>query len=748
MSAGPAAGATPAQVDAAIAKGVTYLQSVEKDGNWEAAPAPAGAMLDPNGGQWGGTTAIATYALLCAGERESGASVSAAVRFLKAHKAQGVYASASRCLVWSRIEMKPDVRVAGNQDVAFLLSAVKSQGAGRGLLFYIPATSPTDAQYDHSASQFAVLGLNSLIPMGFEIPGAFWNLTDEAWRNHQNTDGSWSYIKDGGPDWGTPTDSMTLAAIATLAITRAHVHEGGACHGNEVDTNADKAMAWVAKQGPGALVAPQRTYPDQNYTQFTASRVGLATGCKYFGDIDWYQRGSDYLISAQRPDGSWAGYGPVPAETALAILALTYGSAPVIINKLEYSVAAERGKAETAHWNQRPQDIPNFTDWMGRGLEQRLSWQTVSLGSATLDDLHEAPVLYISGDQAIDFSPADCDKLRLFVEQGGLILGNADCDSANFTKSFLKLGQTLFPRYEFRQLPGTHPIFSEQFRANKWKTRPTVAGLSNGVRELMLLPKADLSRAFQAQNSQIRPELFQLADNIVLYCTEGAHLRRKGETYIVKADPSIATNGSVKIARLDDTGNWDPEPAGWAQLTAVMRNTCKTDLIVQTARLGEPIPTDCRLAHLTGTEPIKFSDKQRASIVDYVQAGGTLVIDAAGGSADFARGAENELRTMFGADATAGLSSPLPLASPVYQLGSMKIDSVAYRRFARDQYVGSLNEPRIFGISHGGRIIVYYSREDLSNALVGVSVDGVTGYEPQSATALMRNIILAAAGHH
>ena len=289
--------------------------------------------------------------------------------------------------------------------------------------------------------------------------------------------------------------------------------------------------------------------------------------------------GCDYLLAAQGPDGSWGGKGPAPAETALAILALTYGSAPVVINKLEYSLAAERSKEETAHWNQRPQDIPNFIDWMARGLEKRLSWQVVRLATATPDDLHEAPILYISGDQAMEFSPAECAKLKQFVDEGGLILGNADCESPRFTKSFQKLGETLFPRYEFRALPGTHPILKdEQFRADKWKTHPIVLGLSNGVRELMLLPSVDLSRVFQGQNSRVRPELFQLADNIVLYCAEGANLRRRGETYIVKADPSVAAARSVKIARLQSQGNWDPEPGGWLRLQAVLRNSYKTDL--------------------------------------------------------------------------------------------------------------------------------------------------------------------------
>ena len=48
------------------------------------------------------------------------------------------------------------------------------------------------------------------------------------------------------------------------------------------------------------------------------------------------------------------------------------------------------------------------------------------------------------------------------------------------------------------------------------------------------------------------------------------------------------------------------------------------------------------------------------------------------------------------------------------------------------------------GIRIDDRLAVIYSREDLSGGLVGQSVDGIVGYDPQSAAELMRRLILAA----
>ena len=44
------------------------------------------------------------------------------------------------------------------------------------------------------------------------------------------------------------------------------------------------------------------------------------------------------------------------------------------------------------------------------------------------------------------------------------------------------------------------------------------------------------------------------------------------------------------------------------------------------------------------------------------------------------------------------------------------------------------------------RPAVFYSPEDLTAGLVGQPVDGIFGYAPESATPLMRNMLLYAAG--
>ena len=107
LACGPrsASAATPQQINDAVASGIKYLYSIEKDGNWEEGPRDPGG-LDSNGGfspasRYGGLTAIATYALLAVGEKtKDNPKLQAAVKWLTKTELHGTYAVALRAQVW------------------------------------------------------------------------------------------------------------------------------------------------------------------------------------------------------------------------------------------------------------------------------------------------------------------------------------------------------------------------------------------------------------------------------------------------------------------------------------------------------------------------------------------------------------------------------------------------------------------------------------------------------------------------
>jgi len=601
--------------------------------------------------------------------------------------------------------------------------------------------SADDPGCDHSASQFAVLGLWAVDQLGAEVPGAFWKMTEAAWLKDQDASGGWNYSKT----FSTPlpvTPSMTAAGVATLFITNDYLH-GPAfadCKGNVPHKPIDAGLAWLTAHA-AEVFELKNQFP--YYTLYGIERIGLASGYKYLGTIDWYQEGCKALLASQFPDGSW---NQNPADTCFGILFLVRGRAPVVMNKLEYELDMHGDKARAANWNQRPRDAANVTNWIGRQLEREVRWQIVNL-KGTAQDLHDAPILYLAGNQALTLSEKDMEVLREFALQGGVILGHADCSNPVFATSFKKLGVKLFPPYEFRELPAGHLIYDEIYSRKKWRNPPRVQGLSNGVRELMvLLPAGDPARFWQTGAVLGHEPVYELLANLFLYATEHRDLRAKPESWLVTPQANVAPGATMRVARLSFAGNWNPEPAGWPRLAAILHNQNLVELKIETVKLGEnrlgtANAAGYRLAHLTATGKVKLGDAEGAELKAFVESGGTLFVDAAGGDAQAAESLEAELTTLMGQKPV-----PLPLDHALFKNLGMPVMEVGYRPYAMKRTLGKIKGPRLRAIMVKDRPAVLFSPEDISAGLVGEAMDGIFGYTPESAVAVARAVVMSAMG--
>jgi hypothetical protein len=176
-----------------------------------------------------------------------------------------------------------------------------------------------------------------------------------------------------------------------------------------------------------------------------------------------------------------------------------------------------------------------------------------------------------------------------------------------------------------------------------------------------------------------------------------------------------------------------------------MHNFQSLDLTVEPVELGTGKLTaaEYKIAHLTGNVRFHLSEKQKADLKAFTDGGGVLVVDACGGSGEFASAAEVELGALFGADYKQAVA-PLSPEDALY--ATPKIEEVTYRRTAQKMLVGKLKSPQLRAISKDGKPVLYYSPQDLSVGLVGQTVDGIFGYSPESATEIMRNILLKGGG--
>lgn len=724
-----------ARLDASIERAKKWLLANQKDGIWEHwHTSNSDGRYDEQKTGW---TALALDALLSAGMKPTDPTLFRAIKYLEQTDTEGVYALGLRMQVWERLPSDPQVQRAAKNDSNKLLHGAEREGEYAGMYGYAIGLKA----YSHSRAQYAVLGMSSAQRMGVEVPADYWKLVERGWMDHQLSDGGWTYKK--ADDAGhPPTAGLTAVGVATLFITADMLHEAESidCKQTFAQPAIARGIKWLADHSDQIASGAEtpRNYPYS--ALYAVERVSAASGLKYFAAVNWFEKGAKWLLDSQRSDGHWDQAGEDRktmsdmVDTSFALLFLAHGRAPLMMQKLDYS-----GDLQTAAgWNRRPRDVANLAQFTGERLEQELSWAVVNLASPVAE-YHDAPILYLAGSEPLRLNEDSKSKLREFIEGGGMIVGSADCAGGPFSQTFQKLGSEI-TTYEFRSLPPNHPIFTnQQFPGKKWQLHPQVLGLSNGVRELMiLLPSGDFGRIWQLKQMKTRESAFELGADLFEYAAGGGELRARGDRSVVTADPSVSAASTIKLARLKYRGNWDPEPGGWRRLLAVMHNSLKIDLDVRTIPLQGDLK-ETIIAHLTGTGKFKLPEDEKPALKEFINAGRTLIIDAAGGSTEFAASAESELSALIG--------RPFVLLAdndPVYSAGGAPLQKVRYRRF-QSQARGNLNVPRVKAIKLGDRYAVLLSPDDLSAGLVGEPVDGVFGYEPESAVQIMERLILVAA---
>ena len=760
-----------ADADRAIRKAVKFLISRQNaNGSWAVAEEREDFLI--------GTTALVALSLLSAGESHQSPPLVKAVKFLKAthpeKSSRAVYSVALRAAVYAQLPSA----AAGNElkrDLMWLQRAMIDGGDFKGLYGYQPADGKANWA-DYSNSQYGVLGVWYGAMAGAEVPVGYWRTVEHGWRAGQNKDGGWSYK----PGMNRSYASMTAAGLATMFITNDYLHADDAQNLARLSTNKslEAAILWLgehfAVDNNAGIDTSLKEVKDKNledqlldqllpilkpnttwlhYMLFGYERVGEASGLTRFGRRKWFDEGASHLVKTQLYDGSWDCDMGVEIDTAYALLFLARGRAPVVAQKLQFD----------GRWNNRPRDLAAFVQFMRRASERHVNWQIVSIDD-TPGELREAPILYIASDRPVKFNEQQREKLRQYVLQGGLILAVNEGNEDAFARSVASLAVDLFPQYQFRELPQDHPVYTANFPAN-WNE--PIRGMSNGVRDLIILmPSGDASwkwmNAGGAFDVQRAP--YGVLANLLLHVTDKANPRYKGDDAWIERNPAVTPTRTARVARIKYTGNWDPEPGGWARLSNVTWNFDQTKLEIGTftpeqlpSLITTPSSTpgqsavraappringnapDCKLAHLTATGAFTLPAPQIDALRKYVDAGGVLLLDVCGGNTEAAIAFEALIQSIH----PGAQLAPLPLDHPIYRaenLGGQNIEEVTYRRSV-DRPQTKL--PRLKqATTQDGKLIAIVSNEDLSAGLVAYQTSGPIGYTPQSATDLMRNIIL------
>ena len=636
--------------------------------------------------------------------------------------------------------------------------------------------------WDNSNTQFALLGLREAAHAGVPVSRRVWQRAQEHWLRQQigssqlKSGAGWGY-KGGGE--GSPTGSMTVAGISSLTITSSFLGldppDGQLdCCGEDRSTADEAIEAGIRWIGNRFSISNN---PGNNgwllYYLYGLERAGRLSGRRFFGDHDWYREGADFLVKRQSVrNGSWASEGGGEADplvaTSFALLFLSKGLSPVLINKLNYGPGDPiTGEPLSDDWNNHPHDIQNLTQHIsGRDRWPKLlNWQEVDLRKAAETEgvgaLLQAPVLFMSGTESPDsIQGTQLELLREYLAQGGFLFAVQNCDNTEFDTGFRNLIRRLFPdgSMQLRRLPDTHDVYRNEFVFSV--EPPELWGVDFGCRTAVMYAPYDHACRWEHwlrhdppnREPGLRAEIgksMQLGVNVVAYATgREVHDRLERPAALAELEDNLPDRGHLGIARLRHTGGWDTAPHALRhlQIALLQKNGIPTSAETPTLVATDPALFDYPLLYMHGRQNFSLSDVEQEKLREYLENGGVLFADACCGAAQFDASFRDLIQEIFGQKLER-----IPIDHELFDIElGYNVKRVRRRLPTTSADSGALGfeeswaEPVLEGIKINDRYVVIYSKYDLSCALERQATSACSGYPTEDATRIAANIILYA----
>lgn len=740
-------------------------------------------------GQPGGLTALCTLAILNSGVPATDERVRPALDFLCSRgKPTMVYSSSLTIMALAAAyptakAEKRAIFAARIKEHALWLQAVQiSDGDRKGGWRY----SRESGQGDNSNSQFALLALHEAertLP-DLKIEEQTWRRAVAYWTEQQQDDGSWGYIKGSTVGaFGQPSGSMTCAGVSSVIIASGQISDGDVnladgrvqCCGTRKDNDVvEKGLAWLGakftvEQNPGAGAEWQLYY------LYGVERVGRLSGRRFFYNRkgqarDWYREGAAHLVKS-RFDAVTGRFIGVQGEeervpelsTALSLLFLAKGRRPIVMAKLRH------GELTSSDWDNHRAGVPHLTTHIEKLWKRDLSWQTVDLPGATLADLLESPVLFISGTEAIKWSADQRKLLKEYVQQGGFLFVEAcdgnGCSGEAFDGSFRKLMEEMFPDSKLRLLPPDHPAWFADEKVNPKYMKP-LYGLDTCCRTSVIYCPENLSCFWElkrpARGKDIPPEVQEEVDaaaamgaNVVAYATNRElkeKLDRPNMSYNPKSDLKLE-RGALLIPKLAHGGGSDDAPNAVRNLERYLEK--QLEIRINPKRLEPFSPAneqlyDHPLVFLHGRRSFRFNSAERKALHEYLDRGGFIFADAICAQPEFAESFRKEIQEIYPEGKWQRIPTDHPLFTSDYRGFDLKTVSLRdpQARGADDKLSARIVkiEPLLEGLEIDGRYAVILSPYDLSCALENSQSLECKGYVREDAARIGANIVLYALG--
>ena len=726
---GSSDGITADRVDAAVADGLAYLYARQtENGSWDVAPQHRGLA-----------EAMVALAALEVGETLESPQLKAAVTHLTRLDPRTVQIRSARARVYARLP-KTEYGDKLQADVAWLLKQQQKSG-GWG---YGPDSQPRADWTDATNTSAAVLALHEAAGAGATVPVAVWRNALKWWMSLQNRDGGWGFHPTLRPDsYGTPT------ASAMVSLHLLHLRMAG-----------ESAAMPRPPRKPNPLAASDRQilvrgweWLDSRYSITKIPKYPAALDEDYVGQYQLAMQQAARLAGVnelagrsiqrelvaslleQRTGGPWTDTGQ-KAERA------GQPGVSILPTALAVQILARARQSEVVGWlavgaEFDPFAVENVCRALAGPLKATVSWRKVLPRDLAQNG---PPVVLMTWDGVTPFDGELIGGLRRYVAAGGFVLVQplgGDKQLAGQARDLLtSLSLGLAPV----AMGADHPLLSLGAMPSSYK--PALSGLADftGLRAAVL--EEDLTGLWHIGR---RMDSAVLLANVVRYVTDAGPLPSPLASSVV-APPAGPSAGEIVVARVKLGDAW----AGFSNAAprvgeALMNAMSLTVRQAEAVDLTRDVPGEIDLLWLPAAGKFSLSDAQRQTLTTYLQAGGTLFLDAATGEADTASAVLELAQTLCGKENVRELPAGHALFTGQLAGGSgADVTSPAWTTVVQN---GRRKPDRVplHGGTIDGRLCVIASPLAVTGPAAGPTLYGCRGLSTPDARRLLCNVLLFAA---
>lgn len=433
-------------------------------------------------------------------------------------------------------------------------------------------------------------------------------------------------------------------------------------------------------------------------------------------------------------------------------------SPPALVGNLTFSETSL--KKAGANWETTIIDIEKWVNFTNDQLGQRYRFVGTDFSKFSYDPA-ELPIVYFTGWKPMPkLDEGTIGRLRQYLMDGGTWVVHSNCGRPEFNNSFREEIRRIFPDRELAAIPTDHPLFQAyhkitQMRVRKgkeaWKNIPPLIETVNiGTRAAVIFSPIDLSCGWDADANPIeggilyhQHDALKLGANITTYCLAEYQYGRFFDHQKVYHQADDKTRDQLVLGQLVHNGDWDATPHGLPNLLKTIDTS--TTLNVQFKRVPvDPEKADLfsfPVIYMSGQRAFKFSDAAVKRLREYLDNGGTLVVDCVIGSSEFDKAFRDAMKQVYPERRMKALAADHALMSFVHDCRKVELAALG------KQMLPGVNAPTLEAVEVDGTLRVIYSPLSLSAGWEQLPRAYDKGYADEDALKLGVNVLMYVVSH-